>query len=301
MAAPKTQRKKAQRPPVIDRVGAALGTTDDVTSQVTVPQTTNGTASPPPVTPVTSVTAAPSTAAATTAAPSTAAAAPATAAATAVAATTAPAANSVAATTGVDVTLVPVMTPPPDVTVPSVPSGFVPVPASSLAGYRPMQAELTNVPDAILELQSIPNWSLIFGMTAPAAPQAAERLSVAMQWTGLLVDSQDWFNYVKSQEGVAWKDALEVTDSLKAPFQLATAANPGLLKQYPALQRLLGAQKAVAKKAVATKKNNKAADAAAATEAAATAAPAAAPVVVAAAAAPAAATTTPARVVTVTG
>jgi hypothetical protein len=63
---------------------------------------------------------------------------------------------------------------------------------------------------------------------------------------------------------MAWKDALEVINNLKAPFQLAATANPSMATQYPALTRLLGAQKVVAKRAASTKKKNAAAVTAAA-------------------------------------
>ncbi len=183
------------------------------------------------------------------------------------------------------------MSGPPSVTVPVPPSGFVPVRAIDLRGYRPMQSELASVPDAILELGQVPNWGPIFGITAPAATSVAQRLQVGAQWTALRAQSDSWSSYVNSQEGMAWKDALEVLNSLKPAFALATAASPSMLSAYPALTRLLGAQKVVAKRAVATRKKN---------AAAASAAPATTP---AAAPAPAAtdASATPARVVTVTG
>ena len=95
---------------------------------------------------------------------------------------------------------------------------------------------------------------------------------------------------------MAWKDALELVDKLKTPFQLAAASNPALLNQYPAIARMLAAKKVVSKRATSTRtkgKKTKQAEAVATAVAAATAA-AAAPVT----AAPAAA---PARVVTVQG
>jgi hypothetical protein len=191
------------------------------------------------------------------------------------------------------------MNAPPTVTVPVPPAGFVPVRAVDLMGYRPMQSELASVPDAVYELQAFPNWTPIFGITAPSAAQLAQRLQVAAEWTALLAQSNAWVSYVKSQEGMAWKDALEVINSLKAPFQLASSANPSMLNQYPALNRLLGAQKVVAKRAVSSRKRNAAAVAAAAmTARAIPVAPAAATSVTAAALADAA---TPARVVTVQG
>jgi hypothetical protein len=70
-------------------------------------------------------------------------------------------------------------------------------------------------------------------------------------------------DYVKAGEGMAWKDTLTLTDRLKAPFALASANDPTMSARYPALARLLGAAKQIAKKAVSTKKRNKAAKAAA--------------------------------------
>jgi hypothetical protein len=176
------------------------------------------------------------------------------------------------------------------------PAGFVPVKLIDLKGYRPMQSELAAVPDAVAELQTFPNWSTVFGITAPPSGQLAQRLQVAAQWTSLLAQTDEWSSYVKSMEGMAWKDALQVLGSLKVPFQLASAASPAMLGEYPALARLLGAQKVAAKRAVSTRKKKAAAKAATAA-ASATAAAAAVTAPAATEGAPAA----PARVVTVQG
>jgi hypothetical protein len=107
---------------------------------------------------------------------------------------------------------------PPVVTVPSAPNGFIPVSAIDLRGFRPMQSELASVPDAILELKKFANYTGLFGITAPPAAQVSQRLHVAAQWTSLLAQSTAWYTYVKSQEGMAWKDALELVAKLKTPF-----------------------------------------------------------------------------------
>ena len=174
-----------------------------------------------------------------------------------------------------------------------MPAGFIPVNAVDLRGWRPIQSELASVPDAIRELDDFPNYVALFGITAPPADQVSARLTVAAAWTTLFASTTAWYTYVKSQQGMAWKDALELVDQLKAPFQLAAASNPALLNQYPAIARMLAAKKVVAKRAVSTKAKNKKAVQAAATAAAppATAQPASEP------AAPAA----PARIVTVQG
>lgn len=161
-----------------------------------------------------------------------------------------------------------------------------------------MASEIAAVPDAIDELQAFADHGSVFGITAPPASQLAALLSVAAQWTSVLSDTTAWLTYVKSEEGMAWKDALLLVEKMKLAFQLASAANPALLTGYPALARLLGASQVVAKRAVATKKRAKAAAATAAASAGTADAQATQGAAAYGAAAPAA---TPTRVVTVTG
>ena len=153
-------------------------------------------------------------------------------------------------------TTIPVMNAPPKVKMPSPPAGFVPVNALDLRGYRPMQSELASVPEAVKELNAFPSWSAVFGITAEPAAQIAQRLEVALLWTALYAASTLWDSYVKSQEGMAWKDALESIEALKPAFALASTANPSMLKQYPSIGRLLGAQKVVARRGASTRAKN---------------------------------------------
>jgi len=183
--------------------------------------------------------------------------------------------------------------PPPNVTIPGVPSNFVPVTGADLRGYYPHASQIAAVPDTLTELQSFSNYTALFGITAPDLGQLTQRLDVALRWTTLLSQSSAWTAYVKSQEGMAWKDALLLVESLEIPFGLAAQANPALLSQYPALARLLGARKVVGKRAASSRAKNKADAAKAAAAASASPPPAPAP-----AATP---TPAPARVVTVQG
>jgi hypothetical protein len=147
---------------------------------------------------------------------------------------------------------------PPQVAIPPVPAGFVPVPLASLRGFRPMATEVKAVSAAVTELQGMTDYGAIFGITAPPVDQVIQLLQVAEQWTELLAASSAWEAYVKSEEGVAWKDALQVVEKLKTPFQLATTANPALSARLPELAKLLGASKAAAKKGSSTKSKNQA-------------------------------------------
>ena len=147
-----------------------------------------------------------------------------------------------------------IVKPPPAVKVPQPPAGFIPPSAADYRGFRPKRAELAVVPDAVLELHGFSNYGAVFGMTAPPADHVAGALDGASMWSTLLAASTAWMDFVKAGEGMAWKDTLTLTDKLKAPFALATANDPSMLSKYPALARLLGAAKQIAKKAQATKK-----------------------------------------------
>jgi len=151
---------------------------------------------------------------------------------------------------------------PPDVQIPPVPAGFVPVNPLDLKGFRPMASEIAVVSDAVLELQNFTNYAAVFGMTAPDQTMLVQLLDIAAQWTALLTASTNWEIYVKSESGLAWKDALVQMEALKAPFQLAVTRTPSLMMQYPALGRFLGAKKVVAKRAASARAKNKKAKAA---------------------------------------
>ena len=146
-----------------------------------------------------------------------------------------------------------IVKPPPDVTIPSVPPGFVPSNTKDYRGFRPKSSELAVVPDVVLELQRFDDYDSVFGRTAPPVSDVSQALEASAQWTAQLADSSDWIGYVKSQEGMTWKDTLVLVDKLKAPFELAGAHDPTLLSRYPALARLLGAAKVIAKRGAATK------------------------------------------------
>jgi len=148
---------------------------------------------------------------------------------------------------------------PPQAVIPPVPAGFVPVNPLDLRGFRMMASQVAAVPDAITELQSFANYVGVFGITAPDPAQLTQRVNVAYQWTMLLSQTAAWYKYAKSQQGMAWKDAILLLDALKPPFDLAATANPAMLSQYPSIARLLGSKSAVAKRAASTRKKNKAA------------------------------------------
>ncbi|HEY2511736.1 MAG TPA: hypothetical protein VGI39_12800, partial [Polyangiaceae bacterium] len=134
-----------------------------------------------------------------------------------------------------------IVKPPPNVTVPTVPAGFVPSNPKDYRGFRPKSSELAVVPDVVIELENFSDYVAVFGKTAPPEANIAQALDASLSWTAMLADSTEWFGYVKSQEGMAWKDTLTLVDKLKGPFALASQHDPSLVSRYPALARLLGA------------------------------------------------------------
>ena len=91
-----------------------------------------------------------------------------------------------------------------------------------------------------------------------------------MAWRPLRQPAEAWDAYVKSQYGMAWKNALTLLDQVKPLFLMAVAKDSRLASKYQGLAEMFDAPKEVAKLANATKKKN------AKTRAAATAAQAAA-------------------------
>lgn len=186
---------------------------------------------------------------------------------------------------------------PPDVTIPTRPAGFVAPSPRVYQGFHPSKAEVRAASTAVVELTGFASYASVFGPLAPTAPTVANALNVAVQWRNMRDSTEAWDEYVRAEDGLAWKDALTLADELKPLFLIAVSKNPALAQQYPGLAELFGAPREVAKQGLATKKKNAAANAATAAAATATAAPAATPTVAAASDA----STTPARVVTVQG
>jgi hypothetical protein len=124
---------------------------------------------------------------------------------------------------------------------------------ADLQGFRPIDAQVAAVAEAVDELRGFTDYAAVFGIAAPDPGQLAQRLDFASRWTNLLAESSAWHRYVQSQQGVAWKEALALVGQLKEPFRLAATANGELRTRYPALARLLGARADVAQRAAASR------------------------------------------------
>jgi hypothetical protein len=143
--------------------------------------------------------------------------------------------------------------------VPGVPAGFVPVNPRDYRGFHPMASQLAALPEALAELRAFADYSARFGTTAPRAAELTRRLAAAAQWAAIFAQTAAWYEYVQSQHLTTWRDAVELMNELKSPFQLASRADPALAAQYPAIARLLAATRVNAKRSAASRARNKAA------------------------------------------
>jgi hypothetical protein len=147
---------------------------------------------------------------------------------------------------------------PPAVVVPTAPPTFDPenAPTTSSAAF-PRKEELAAVDAAITELGAFSEYTEVLGKTAPPVAQLVAALTVAMKWSAMLASAQAFTFYVHAQTGVTWQAARLLLGRVNARFQVASADDPSLVSQYPALVRLLGAARVAAAKGASTKKANR--------------------------------------------
>jgi hypothetical protein len=125
---------------------------------------------------------------------------------------------------------------------------------SDYRGTQPKLAELAVLHDCVLELQRFTDYAGIFGKIAPPAAMVAQMFDVASKWSTDRRSASDWFNYVATEEGIAWKATRRILNRMKASFGLAAEVDPSLLTTYPSLARLFVIAKESARKANVTKK-----------------------------------------------
>ena len=151
-----------------------------------------------------------------------------------------------------------VVAPPPLASLPNVPEGFVPVDMKYYLGTLPKGAQLTVMAGAVTELRDkFPNYSTVFGTTAPPLPSVLQAFDVANQWSAMHGKLDVLSVYCASQEALAWYEVHGFMARLRPAFTLAVTANAAVASEHPSLTRLFGAQKEIAQKAVTTRKANK--------------------------------------------
>ena len=153
-----------------------------------------------------------------------------------------------------------VASPPAGVSIPTI--EYQPASPGEFRSVLPHVSELTALPQAIKDLAAFTSYQQTFGTAAPDYQEVTQAFTVGAQWTSMRKLSKTWDGYCQVQQGLAWRAIRQLMSQLVPLFAIAAAANPKLLTQYPGLASLLGAKKAIAKKAVSTKQANKKAKAA---------------------------------------
>ncbi|HEY2517133.1 MAG TPA: hypothetical protein VGI39_39945 [Polyangiaceae bacterium] len=120
----------------------------------------------------------------------------------------------------------------------------------------PRATELAALPGAVEDLKRFTSYVAVFGVTGLPYAQVVQAFDVASQWSNMRRESHAWDEYTLVQEGLCWAVLRSFMQRLVPVFAMAIAADPSLAATFPSLTALLGARKAIAQKAVATRKAN---------------------------------------------
>ena len=149
--------------------------------------------------------------------------------------------------------------PPANAQIPVPPPGSATPGGTHYTAFMPKALELAALPAALSDLKKCTNFAQLFGATALPYAQVLQAFDVGNQWTTMRGQTAAWDSYCRTQEGIAWKTIRVMMDRLRAAFNLAVQGDATVASTMPGLAELLGAKKAIAQKAAATKKANKAA------------------------------------------
>jgi hypothetical protein len=127
-----------------------------------------------------------------------------------------------------------------------------------MLGWHPRQGEIAIAADVVEELRAFKEYGATFGATVPPSEEIASLLDVARKWRMERDAAEAWNIYVRGQDAMAWRVALERLDELKPAYKLAAGRNPALASSYPRLADFFDTHKQIAQRATATKKKQKA-------------------------------------------
>jgi hypothetical protein len=149
--------------------------------------------------------------------------------------------------------------PPADAKIPTPPAGTNAPNGSNYRPFLPRSTEVAALANAVTDLRKCTNFATLFGATALPYAQVLQAFDVGNQWTTMRIETAAWDAFCQTQEGICWQTIRVMMDRLGPAFELAVTGDATVASTMPGLAALLGAKKAIAQKAVATKKANKAA------------------------------------------
>ena len=92
----------------------------------------------------------------------------------------------------------------------------------------------------------------------PPVQRLATLLDFARKWRAQRDAAGAWNAYVRAQDALAWKGALDLLDELKPTFRRAAARQPSLAMKHPRLALFFDAHRQIAQRASDTKTKKKA-------------------------------------------
>ncbi len=113
------------------------------------------------------------------------------------------------------------------------------------------------MPDVLEELARFSEYVQVFGKTAPPLAYVIQTFAAASQWTSMRVKTDTWEQFTRSQEGAAWVAARKIMQALSPALSLVVQTDTTLAQQFPALVRLFGAKKVIARRSVISRAVNK--------------------------------------------
>jgi hypothetical protein len=176
--------------------------------------------------------------------------------------TAAPTVHPPLATTSPPATsLVTVVLPPAGVMIPTPPSDYSPATPGEFRTVTPRKAELTCLPQALIDLSSFISFDQTMGSGAPTLAEVLQAITAGAAWSATRQATANWDGYASLMEGLAWRLIRAQLASLRPAFALAMKRNPRLAEQYAGLAKLLSVPATVAQAGADTKRANKKAEA----------------------------------------
>ena len=146
---------------------------------------------------------------------------------------------------------------PPLGSVPVPPDGYAPAPPRAFRNAVPRRAELTALPQALVDLASFGEYDAMLGATAAPHAELFQALTTSASWTSMCRRTQEWAKYASLMEGLSWERVRRQLETVRPAFALALKRNPKLAEQYPGLARLLAAPSMAALEGAAARRANK--------------------------------------------
>jgi hypothetical protein len=150
-----------------------------------------------------------------------------------------------------------VVLPPAGLTIPAPPTDYAPHAPGEFKNVTPRKAELSVLPQALIDLASFTDFDRTMGALAPTLAEITQAITAGAKWSSSRQAIANWDRYASSMEGLAWRLIRTQLDTLRPAYLLAVKRNPKIAEQYAGLAKLLTLPATVAAVGTATKLANK--------------------------------------------